>query len=39
MKLDKSKRNNADLSVKVEDIGERTVRFVISKEVVTLTVL
>lgn len=33
MKLDKSKRNNADLSVKVEDIGERTVRFVISKTV------
>lgn len=33
MKLEKGKNSRKDLSVKTEDIGERTVRFTISKEV------
>ena len=33
MKIEKGKSNKKDLSVKAEDIGERTVRFTISKEV------
>ena len=34
MKLEKGQTNKKDLSVKAEEIGERTVRFTISKEVV-----
>lgn len=34
MKLEKGKSNKKDISVITEDIGERTVRFTISKEVV-----
>lgn len=33
MKLEKGQTNKKDMSVKAEDIGERTVRFTISKEV------
>lgn len=33
MKIEKGKNSRKDLSVKTEDIGERTVRFTISKEV------
>lgn len=33
MKIEKGKSNRKDLSVKAEEIGERTVRFTISKEV------
>lgn len=34
MKIEKGQNNTKNLSVKTEDIGERTVRFTISKEVV-----
>ena len=34
MKLEKGKSNSKDLTVNTEEIGERTVRFTISKEVV-----
>lgn len=39
MKLEKGQANKKDIAVITEDMGDRSVLFTISKEVVTLTVL